>query len=277
MSFPKVSIQIPIYNQAKYIEQAVKSCLAQDYPNFEINIADDCSTDNSYEIIKSYLADSKVKYFKNETNIGRVANYRKALYEYATGEWALNLDGDDYFTNKDYIKTAIEFICIEGYKDVLFYQGAHIFKTPRKEYLIEANIKADTVVMSAKDYLLNLFTISHFSHMSSLYNRHTAMNLGFYDKDIISADIYSFLKLAVNEPEKKVILSATASGVWLQHKKNTSKSLKINQHIKNFNLYVIIFLQQLKITGFSKLASGIWFSKAVFYYWAWYLKKNTLG
>ncbi|MEP6595694.1 MAG: glycosyltransferase family 2 protein [Ginsengibacter sp.] len=253
MSFPKVSIQIPTYNQVQYIEQAVKSCLLQDYPNFEINIVDDCSTDNTYEIIKPYLSYSRVKYFKNEKNIGRVANYRRALYEYAMGEWVINLDGDDYFTNSDYIKNAVESIFTEGFNNVLFYQGAHIFKTSGIEHLCEARIRTDQVVLRAKNYIKNFFALNHFSHMSTLYNRRAAISSGFYDKDILSADLYSFLKLAVNEPEKKIILSKSVSGVWLQHDQNTTKSSKLSNYIKNFNLYRNIFLQQLKTKGFSKI------------------------
>lgn len=276
MIFPKVSIQIPTYNQAKYIELAIKSCLNQDYSNLEINIADDCSTDNSYEIIKPYLKDKKINYFKNEINIGRVANYRKALNEYATGAWVLNLDGDDYFTNNHFIKNAIEKICIEGCDDVLFYQGTHILKTCDKELLLKPHLKEYSVIINAKNYLKHFFTIKNFSHMSTLYNRQTAINMGFYEKDIISSDIYSFLNMAINQPEKKIILSNELSGVWLHHDQNVSKSLKMNDHLKNFNLYTHLFFQQLKKQEFSNLSSILWLFKAFCIYWSSWISSKFM-
>lgn len=276
MIFPKVSIQIPTYNQGKYIEQAIKSCLNQDYPNLEINIADDCSTDNTHEIIKPYLKDKKINYFKNEINIGRISNYRKALNEYATGIWVLNLDGDDYFTNNHFIKNAIEKILIEGCDDVLFYQGNHILKTFDKEFLLKPHLKEDFVIIIAKKYLNHFFTIKNFSHMSTLYNRRIAITLGFYEKDIISSDIYSFLNMAINHPGKKIILSNELSGVWLHHDLNISKSLKIKDHLKNFSLYTHLFFQQLKNQEFSDISSILWLFKAFYIYWRSWISSKFL-
>ena len=126
--YPKVSIQIPTYNQKVFIVKAIESCLMQDYENLEINIADDNSTDNSYMVIEPFLKDARVNYYKNNQNIGRVKNYRKALYEYATGEWVINLDGDDYFTDSGFVSKAIEDITKDGNEHVLVYQANHNIK-----------------------------------------------------------------------------------------------------------------------------------------------------
>ncbi|MGC8706738.1 MAG: glycosyltransferase family 2 protein, partial [Desulfurella sp.] len=91
MDKPKVTIAIPAYNQAKYIKQAIDSALNQDYPNLEVIVSDDASLDDTRQIVKEYN-DKRLKYYRNEKNIGRVANHRKLLYEYATGEYVLNLD-----------------------------------------------------------------------------------------------------------------------------------------------------------------------------------------
>jgi len=105
----KVSIQIPTYNQQQYISQAIDSVLMQDYPDLEVIVADDCSTDETEAIVRKYK-DIRVKYFKNEKNIGRVANYRKSLYDYCTGDWVVNLDGDDYFTSPTFISRGMNVI-----------------------------------------------------------------------------------------------------------------------------------------------------------------------
>lgn len=59
-----VSIIMPSYNTAQYIEKTIKSVLDQTYTNWELIIVDDCSTDNTDEVVKNYLTDKRIKYLK---------------------------------------------------------------------------------------------------------------------------------------------------------------------------------------------------------------------
>lgn len=271
INLPKVSVQIPTYNQALFIERAVQSCLQQTYPNLEINIADDGSSDNTYEKVKPFLSCSGVHFYSNKKNIGRVLNYQKALCGYATGDWVINLDGDDYFTNNDFISNAIKSIQSEGAENVLFYTGGHIYKAGHKEIIYIPDIKKQIIVMPAQEYAESFFRLNHFSHMATVYNRKLAIQTAFYEKDIISADIFSFLNLAVKFEKKTVIISKEVSGIWLQHETNTSKSSNLKKHLKNFSLYTDIFKLQLKSKSFNKLRSCLWFGKAFYAYWLNYL------
>jgi glycosyltransferase involved in cell wall biosynthesis len=111
MNFPKVSIMIPTYNQQKYIIRAIESALLQDYLNIEIVIADDNSLDKTQNIVQNYLLkknDSRIKYFRNQENIGILRNYQKSLYDYASGDWVINLDGDDFFVDPSFISEAVK-------------------------------------------------------------------------------------------------------------------------------------------------------------------------
>ena len=89
-----VSIIMPSYNTATYIAASIKSVLAQTYANWELLIVDDCSTDNTDEIVKPFLADKRIKYLKNEQNSGAAITRNRALRE-AKGEWIAFLDSDD--------------------------------------------------------------------------------------------------------------------------------------------------------------------------------------
>ena len=90
-----VSIVMPAYNSEKYIGETIESVLAQTYQNWELLIVDDCSTDNTPNIVRSYLAkDSRVKYYRLSQNLGAAAARNKAMYE-ATGEYMAFLDSDD--------------------------------------------------------------------------------------------------------------------------------------------------------------------------------------
>lgn len=88
-----VSIIMPSYNTAKYIEDSVKSVLAQTYANWELLIVDDCSTDNTLEILSKF-DDRRIRVFQNEVNSGAAITRNKALRE-AKGRWIAFLDSDD--------------------------------------------------------------------------------------------------------------------------------------------------------------------------------------
>lgn len=83
------------YNREKYIAEAIESVLASTFQNFELLIVDDCSTDNTVEIAKSFeLRDSRVKVFKNDTNLAQFGNRNKAA-SYSRGEFIKYFDSDD--------------------------------------------------------------------------------------------------------------------------------------------------------------------------------------
>ena len=105
---PRVTVMVPTYNQAEFLEDAVASALAQDYPNLEVVISDDGSTDQTPAVVERLAArDPRVRAHRSARNIGRVANYRRLLYELATGDWVINLDGDDCFASPTYLGAAV--------------------------------------------------------------------------------------------------------------------------------------------------------------------------
>lgn len=108
-----VSIVMPSYNTGKYIKESIESVLAQTYDNWELIIVDDCSTDNSDEIIKLFLYDSRIRYFKNEVNSGAAVSRNKALRE-AKGKWIAFLDSDDLWHPKK-LEKQIAFMEENGY------------------------------------------------------------------------------------------------------------------------------------------------------------------
>ena len=88
-----VSIIMPSYNTAPYINETIQSVLDQTYENWELIIVDDCSTDNTEEVL-SEIHDERIRFFKNEKNGGAAVSRNKALRE-AKGQWIAYLDSDD--------------------------------------------------------------------------------------------------------------------------------------------------------------------------------------
>ncbi|WP_138500330.1 glycosyltransferase family 2 protein [Nostoc sp. PA-18-2419] len=92
---PKVSIIIPAYNTETYIEKAIKSALDQTLNNIEAIVVDDCSSDRTVEVAKSFT-DQRLKVIVNQQNLGAAGARNRALRA-AQGEWIAVLDSDDWY------------------------------------------------------------------------------------------------------------------------------------------------------------------------------------
>lgn len=95
-----ITIILPVYNGANYITKAIDSVLSQSYHGWKFLILDNCSTDNTAEICEPYLADSRITYICNETNIGLHGNFYKALSLVDTKYYAY-LCHDDLYVRPD--------------------------------------------------------------------------------------------------------------------------------------------------------------------------------
>jgi len=111
---PEISVLIPTYNRGDYLEEAIESVLEQDYENFKLIVSDNGSTDGTEERVKKYLADPRVRYFRNEKNLGSGPNYRRLLYEYATGKLGHFLTDDDYFIDRQHLTKAVRLMQEQG-------------------------------------------------------------------------------------------------------------------------------------------------------------------
>ena len=110
-----VSIITPCYNCSKFIGQMIESVQAQTYTNWELLITDDCSTDNSREIVEGYAKiDHRVKYFKLEQNSGAGIARNNSIKE-ALGRYIAFLDSDDLWA-KNKLERQIDFIQKNEYK-----------------------------------------------------------------------------------------------------------------------------------------------------------------
>lgn len=108
-----VSIIMPSYNTASYIEETIQSVLNQSYPDWELIIVDDCSTDNTEEIVEPFLCDARIRFLKNDMNGGAAVSRNKALKE-AKGKWIAFLDSDDLWLPEK-LEKQIGFMKMNGY------------------------------------------------------------------------------------------------------------------------------------------------------------------
>lgn len=95
---PLVSIGVPVYNEARFLADALASLLAQDYPNLEIIVSDNGSSDGTPEVCSRMAAlDARVRVLRSETNEGSTANFQRCLDE-ARGELFLWAGGHDLWS-----------------------------------------------------------------------------------------------------------------------------------------------------------------------------------
>lgn len=92
-----VSVIIPNYNHAAYLRQRIDSVLSQSFDDFELILLDDCSTDNSREVLESYWQHPKLSHLiYNETNSGSVFRQWQKGIDLAKGEFIWIAESDDY-------------------------------------------------------------------------------------------------------------------------------------------------------------------------------------
>lgn len=105
LKLPLISFVVTSYNYEKYILKTLESIKKQSYANFEIIVVDDCSNDNSCDIIENFIAenqDLKITLIKQTTNQGQFASMIRGLKE-ANGQFVSFIDSDDILF-EDYAK-----------------------------------------------------------------------------------------------------------------------------------------------------------------------------
>ena len=105
--FGLVSIIMPNYNGEKYLKETIDSVVSQSYRNWELIITDDCSSDNSLEIIERY-GDERIRVIASKENCGAAVSRNKAIAA-ANGRWLAFLDSDDLW-DKDKLSLQLKFM-----------------------------------------------------------------------------------------------------------------------------------------------------------------------
>lgn len=250
---PLVTIMIPTYNQSKYICEAVDSALNQDYPNLEVIVTDDCSTDDTEAILSKYNNELRFHYYKNTSNLGRVGNYHSTLYNHANGEWVINLDGDDYYTDPTYISRAMQRIL--SHENVVCYFGRRYISTRLKK-LKKNRIAENCYLFNGCEYFLNYFYYGGFAHAGTLYKRKLAIaDQRCYTYQATQSDFHGIIRYCLMG---NIIISQESVYHWRVHGTNATFSLSHKSKYKNELLCQRKIIEDISGSSFNEQEKTKW-------------------
>ncbi|MDE1309873.1 glycosyltransferase [Vibrio aestuarianus subsp. cardii] len=185
---PLVSICIPTYNSAQYIEDTLKSITKQTYENIEIIIGDNASDDDTEQIIRRYILehDSRITYYKNVENIGAAGNCNKLIHK-SNGDFIAIYHSDDIYSC-EIVEKQVDYLirnekmagCFTNFSminsDGEHLKSAHIIKSDAiNKYVVEFNYQ--DAINSIVDNGVNPFCCP-----SSMIRKSTYDFVGGYDE-----------------------------------------------------------------------------------------------
>lgn len=180
VGLPSVSVVVPCYNRGRYLGEAIDSVLAQSWPDFEVIIVDDGSTDNTAEVSRSYC-DQRIHYVYQE-NRG-LANARNVGIRLARGKYLTFLDADDTFLP---VKLQIQIAYLDHHPEVGLLVGGFLRIDARGKVLYES--RPPLRVIPSEDVLV----ASRFPVHASLVRKTWVERVGYFDEQLSAAEEWDF-------------------------------------------------------------------------------------
>jgi len=188
---PKVSVITITFNRENYIRQAIDSVLSQTFKDLELIIIDDASTDNTQKVIEEYMKkDMRIKYYRNEKNLG-IAKTRNKGLALATSEYIAPLDSDDIWLDQNKLRKQVEFLDIN--KDYCMLGGGIMHIDAESNHVKK-------VLFPVYDSLIRkiILQFNPFPQSTLLYRKSIALACGGYSENYKICDDYElWLKMGL--------------------------------------------------------------------------------
>lgn len=178
MITPRVSILMPVYNVAPYLREAMDSILVQTFQDFELIVLDDCSPDNSAEILDTYT-DERIVRYRGEKNMG-LSNVLNVGIAMARGEFIARMDSDDISTPE---RLATQVTYLDAHPEVdLCSCGMELFGAKQETWVRDANVE---------DVKITALFHSPILHASSMWRREAFERVGLrFLQEMVPAEDY---------------------------------------------------------------------------------------
>ena len=223
-----ISVIIPSYNRKDFIGRAITSVFNQNYDEIEIIIIDDGSTDGTFEYLNEQYKDEKrVKILKNAKNSGAGFS-RKAGYQASRGSYLIFMDDDDYYTNFDFFKHAVD--VLNSRPNVGMVSSSSVIEYVNDNAFEDSimNIKGE---ISGPEYLSKFQQeyMKSNSTFTTIFRKKTLEDANFKDVDMVNDSTIYLRALLAGD----AFILDEISGVYRVHSKNITFSLKIKFIIEN--------------------------------------------
>lgn len=235
---PKISVCIPTYNGSVFLSQAVTSVLMQDYQDYELVIVDNCSDDDSVEIIRALMKGYEriIRFYRNESNIGLAGNLNKCI-EYARGAFIKILCVDDYLFQGCLSQMVSK---LEANKSVVLVSCARqLVDESGKELTVERYAGHELFVSGTQAITRCLYGRNYIGEPSAVMFRNDVSDGVFRDDlpQLLDLDMWFNLMekgdyLYINEP-----LCAIRRHSMQVSNVNFKAGLVVTNHIKIYDLY----------------------------------------
>jgi len=220
LAYPSVTIGIPTYNRAdSYLKEAVESGLNQTYPNIEIIISDNCSSDNTEMVVKAFT-DIRIRYHRHDVNIGANNNFNFCLKQ-ATGDYFLLLQDDDLIDD-DFIEVCIKAANYSANIGII-RTGTRVIDSDGKVITEHPNM---VVGLSTEDFFRSWFACkTSFYLCSTLFNTKRLREIGgFGSKNNLFQDVMAEVQLAAKYGRADV---EAIKASFRKHAEQTTFSAKV--------------------------------------------------
>jgi len=194
-----VTVAIPVYNGARFLDSAVKSIIKQDYPVLEIIIVDDHSTDNTYEIVeklKNKLNNQNISYFKNIENIGYPKNWNRCFELCKTG-YLVILHQDDEL-KKYCISKQLNFF--EKHETVALVGGLEDGIDSECRLIKKQEKRETRIFEKGQVFEFVTQTGSYIPCSSVMFDMEKIRKVGYFDEDVIATDELFWPKVLAQYP-----------------------------------------------------------------------------
>lgn len=231
-NFPLVSVICLSYNHEAYVVEALNSVLNQTYPNIELLIADDCSSDKSVTVIQNWLKDHpKAHFIANEENIGNTKTFNQ-LAKKAKGDYFIDLAADDILL-PNCIEKQVTTFQNSSFKKLGIVYG-NLIEIDENGNFIENYYTKEDHPKSGDIYKMVIGRTTKICSVSSMMKKSVLEKLDFYDEDLAYEDLDLWIRASRDFefeyiPEvltKKRVITSSLSSHFLF--KNNSRTKKLN-------------------------------------------------
>lgn len=271
---PLVTVIVPSYNHAKYIEHCLKSIVSQSYDNIELIIIDDYSVDNSFDILSEWVPRLKkcfkrVILLKNDKNLGITRTLNRAVKE-ARGKYIKLIASDDLILCNG-IEKLVDYYEMNQECDVIF---SNVYLGDEKTLFIKSNnyelpLFYEKKLNTGKITFKRLFKENYIVAVGVMFLKDTFLKYGLFDEDIGIEDWEYWLRVSRTGIIRYADIVATVYRI------NNSSITHYQNSNDGEKKFIYMMLNEVKIIEKYKKQAGIYGDIKLIKYCFWRLIKSN--